>query len=94
MKEYFHVKLLCFSAGTCCSRRGWCSHSPDECLCDECTYYEWEDGEYITSTYYECHEAQASKMVACKKEIYQMVIFWGEVLDIVSKIVFTVTVSI
>jgi hypothetical protein len=47
-KKYTILKCNIFSlsSGTCCSRRGWCSHSPDECLCDECTYYEWDDGEH------------------------------------------------
>jgi len=26
----------------CCSARGWCSNSPEDCLCPECIYYEWE----------------------------------------------------
>merc|ERR1719150_2572738 len=28
---------------TCCSPRGWCSNSPEDCLCDDCLYYEWEE---------------------------------------------------
>ena len=34
---------VCPSAATCCSARGWCSSSPDDCLCDDCIYYEWEE---------------------------------------------------
>merc|ERR1712198_205273 len=33
------------SIATCCSTRGWCSNSPDDCLCDECVYYEWEEAQ-------------------------------------------------
>ena len=29
---------------TCCSGRGWCTSAPDDCLCDDCIYYEWEEG--------------------------------------------------
>ena len=29
---------------TCCSARGWCTNAPDDCLCDDCIYYEWEEG--------------------------------------------------
>ena len=48
------------SHSTCCSARGWwvsswrcwwspwwcsrCSSSPEDCMCDDCLYYEWEDG--------------------------------------------------
>jgi len=31
------------STSTCCSARGWCSNSPEDCMCDECLYYEWEE---------------------------------------------------
>ena len=33
-----------YRMATCCSARGWCSNSPEDCLCDECIYYEWEEG--------------------------------------------------
>ena len=47
------------SHSTCCSARGWwvsswrcwwspwwcsrCSSSPEDCMCDDCLYYEWEE---------------------------------------------------
>ncbi len=64
-KKYVVIKcnLFSLSSGTCCSRRGWCSHSPDECLCDECTYYEWDDGEKFSLQY------------SVTKKIYQKTLF-------------------
>jgi hypothetical protein len=38
--------VFCFflcRVATCCSPRGWCSNSPEDCLCDECAYYEWQE---------------------------------------------------
>jgi len=32
---------------TCCSSRGWCSSSPEDCLCDDCLYYEWEEAQKL-----------------------------------------------
>ena len=52
------------SHSTCCSARGWwvsswrcqwspwwcsrCSSSPEDCMCDDCLYYEWEEVSSIT----------------------------------------------
>ena len=39
------VMMMLARVATCCSSRGWCSSSPEDCLCDDCLYYEWEEGE-------------------------------------------------
>ena len=39
--------MLPFRAATCCSSRGWCSSSPEDCLCDDCIYYEWEEAQAL-----------------------------------------------
>jgi len=33
----------CNESSTCCSAKGWCSNDPEDCLCEDCIYYEWED---------------------------------------------------
>jgi len=35
---------------TCCSARGWCTNAPDDCLCDDCIYYEWEEAQKLLPT--------------------------------------------
>lgn len=44
--------FIFFRVATCCSSRGWCSSSPEDCLCDECLYYEWEDGQLLPVCYF------------------------------------------
>jgi len=29
-------------AGTCCSEEGWCSFDPEDCICEQCTFYEFD----------------------------------------------------
>ena len=41
------TEMIVASVATCCSSRGWCSSSPEDCLCDDCVYYEWEDGRTV-----------------------------------------------
>ena len=45
--KYFSSLVYVISVATCCSPRGWCSSSPDDCLCDDCQYYEWDKSEKI-----------------------------------------------
>ena len=46
MQEY--QSRFCFSASTCCSMKGWCSNDPEDCLCEDCIYYEWEESKLFT----------------------------------------------
>ena len=48
---------------TCCSARGWCTNSPDDCLCDECIYYEWEEGQHTSPKSFSYSSLPAQKLL-------------------------------